>query len=215
MDFLSTANMKVSRENISIVLFFVFHLIGGLGLSSNYQSLFLYLTPAHLIFSFLILLWANNDFSLSFFKTVAILYFIGFLIEVLGVQTGLLFGEYYYGKVLGYQLFDTPLIIGVNWVILCLSANAVISHFCLKPFPKIILSSLILVLLDVLIEPVAITLDFWHWVAIDIPIQNYFMWFLVALLMNWIVHLNKLTINYKVGFGLFLSQILFFTILSF
>ena len=214
MDFLSTISMKISSDNTSIILFFIFHLIGAVGLLSSYQSLFLTLTPVHLLFSFLILLWANKDYSFSFFKTVAILYLIGFFVEVIGVQTGLLFGHYSYGKVLGFQLFDTPLLIGVNWIILCLSAYAVISYFNLKPLPKIVLSSLILVLLDVLIEPVAITLDFWQWAAIDIPIQNYIMWFLVASLMNWIIHLNSLTINYKVGFGLFLSQILFFTILS-
>ena len=66
-----------------------------------------------------------------------------------------------------------------------------------------------MVLLDLMIEPVAIRLDFWHWQAEVIPLQNYLMWFLVALLMNWILTFNKFKFNMKLGFGLLISQVLF------
>ena len=72
-----------------------------------------------------------------------------------------------------------------------------------------------MVLLDVMIEPVAIRLDFWHWQAGDIPTQNYLMWFVVALFMNWVLSFNRLKFNVKLGFGLLVSQVLFFTLQSF
>jgi putative membrane protein len=72
-----------------------------------------------------------------------------------------------------------------------------------------------MVLLDLMIEPVAIRLDFWHWQGGSIPIQNYIMWFLVAMFMNWILSFNRFKFNIKLGFGLLISQVLFFTLQSF
>ena len=140
---------------------------------------------------------------------------IGFFIEVFGVYSGLLFGEYHYGKTLGFQLLGVPLIIGVNWVLLVVSSFAVSSYFVSNSILKVVLSSFIMVLLDFMIEPVAIRLDFWHWQSGIIPLQNYLMWFLVAIIMNWILVFNKFTFNLKLGFGLLISQVLFFTLQSF
>jgi putative membrane protein len=72
-----------------------------------------------------------------------------------------------------------------------------------------------MVLLDFMIEPVAIRLDFWHWQSGIIPLQNYLMWFLVAVLMNWILVFNQFKFNLKLGFGLLVSQVLFFSLQSF
>jgi putative membrane protein len=38
----------------------------------------------------------------------------GFFIEAIGVNTGLIFGNYVYKTTLGWKFLETPLIIGVN-----------------------------------------------------------------------------------------------------
>jgi putative membrane protein len=206
--------MNYSKVNISIVILFIFHVVGVVGLFSDYQDLFLLLTPLNLLLSLGLFVWANNDFSIQFYKVTAILFALGFLVEVIGVSTGVLFGEYTYGATLGYKLFETPLMIGVNWILLSLASFGVSSFFLKKQLPIILLSSLLMVLMDVLIEPIAISLDFWTWALGDIPLQNYFMWFLVSLIMNALISFNRLKIDYRISFGLLLSQILFFTLLS-
>jgi putative membrane protein len=206
--------MNYSKVNISIVILFIFHVVGVVGLSSDYQDLFLRLTPLNLLLSLGLFIWANNDFSVQFYKVVAILFALGFLVEVIGVSTGVLFGEYTYGATLGYKLFETPLMIGVNWILLSLASFGVSSFFLKKQLPIILLSSLLMVLMDVLIEPIAISLDFWTWALGDIPLQNYVMWFFVSFIMNAIMSFNRLKIDYRISFGLLLSQILFFTLLS-
>jgi putative membrane protein len=206
--------MNYSKVNISIVILFIFHVVGVVGLSSDYQDLFLRLTPLNLLLSLGLFIWANNDFSVQFYKVVAILFALGFLVEVIGVSTGVLFGEYTYGATLGFKLFETPLMIGVNWILLSLASFGISSFFLKKQLPIILLSSLLMVLMDVLIEPIAISLDFWTWALGDIPLQNYFMWFLVSLIMNALISFNRLKIDYRISFGLLLSQILFFTLLS-
>src|SRR6056297_2721763 len=42
---------------------------------------------------------------------------IGTVAEAIGVQTGIIFGEYIYGSVLGPKIFDTPLMVGVMWAL--------------------------------------------------------------------------------------------------
>ncbi len=206
--------MNYSKVNSSIVILFIFHVVGVIGLSSDYQDLFLRLTPLNLLLSLGLFIWANNDFSIQFYKVMAILFALGFLVEVIGVSTGVLFGEYTYGATLGFKLFETPLMIGVNWILLSLASFGVSSFFLKKQLPIILLSSLLMVLMDVLIEPIAISLDFWTWALGDIPLQNYIMWFFVSLIMNALISFNRLKIDSRISFGLLLSQILFFTLLS-
>lgn len=206
--------MNHSKVNISIVILFIFHVVGVVGLSSDYQDLFLRLTPLNLLLSLGLFIWANNDFSVQFYKVVAILFVLGFLVEVIGVSTGVLFGEYTYGATLGFKLFETPLMIGVNWILLSLASFGISSFLLKKQLLIILLSSLLMVLMDVLIEPIAISLDFWTWALGDIPLQNYVMWFFVSLIMNVLMSFNRLKIDYRISFGLLSSQILFFTLLS-
>ena len=208
--------MSWNKVNIIIILLIVLHLVGGLAISiDRVKSIFLALTPFNLLLTFGLLILGNNDFSFNFLKIVSFLFIIGFFIEAFGVYSGLLFGEYHYGKTLGFQFLDVPLIIGVNWIILVLSSFAVSSYFVSNSIVKVVLSSFIMVLLDFMIEPVAIRLDFWHWQHEIIPIQNYLMWFIVGLLMNWVLVSNKFIFNLKLGFGLLISQVLFFTLQSF
>ena len=208
--------MSWTKVNLIIILLFILHFVGGVALSmDSVKSVFLTLTPFNLALTFVLLIWGNEDFSFNFFKIISVLFLIGFFVEVLGVYSGLLFGEYHYGKTLGFQFLEVPLIIGVNWVLLVVSSFAVSSYFVSNSILSVVLSSVIMVLLDLMIEPVAIRLDFWHWQAEVIPLQNYLMWFLVALLMNWILTFNRFKFNVKLGFGLLISQVLFFTLQSF
>ena len=208
--------MSWTKVNLILILLFILHFVGGVALSMDtVKSMFLTLTPFNLALTFVLLIWGNEDFSFNFFKVISVLFLIGFFVEVLGVYSGLLFGEYHYGKTLGFQFLGVPLIIGVNWVLLVVSSFAVSSYFVSNSILTVVLSSVIMVLLDLMIEPVAIRLDFWHWQAEVIPLQNYLMWFLVALLMNWILTYNRFKFNVKLGFGLLISQVLFFTLQSF
>ena len=208
--------MSWTKVNLILILLFILHFVGGVALSMDtVKSMFLTLTPFNLALTFVLLIWGNEDFSFNFFKVISVLFLIGFFVEVLGVYSGLLFGEYHYGKTLGFQFLGVPLIIGVNWVLLVVSSFAVSSYFVSNSILTVVLSSVIMVLLDLMIEPVAIRLDFWHWQAEVIPLQNYLMWFLVALLMNWILTFNRFKFNVKLGFGLLISQVLFFTLQSF
>ena len=143
-----------------------------------------------------------------------IIFSIGFWVEVIGVKTGALFGVYEYGETLGFKLFEVPLLIGVNWFLLAVSSFEIVSYIVKNKYVIIALSASLMVLLDFLIEPVAIQLDFWSWQNGIIPVQNYLMWWIVSVVMQFIIYSKKMVFNTSICVAIFLSQILFFTILN-
>lgn len=84
----------------------------------------------------------------------------GYLIELIGIITGLIFGEYAYGSGLGLKLFDVPLIIGLNWAILVFATAALTQQFLWPTWLKATLAATLMVAYDFFLEPVAINFDF-------------------------------------------------------
>jgi len=105
------------------------------------------------------------------------------------------------------------LMIGVNWFLLVYVTGAA----CLSisnNFIAAIISSLMMVLLDFLIEPVAIKLDFWTWQSDHIPVSNYLGWFAVALLIQLIYRLSTFDKKNSIAIFLLLCLAIFFGILG-
>ena len=139
---------------------------------------------------------------------------IGFSVEGIGVATGALFGNYSYGSTFGFKLFETPLMIGVNWLFLALSTYGIVQYFTKKALWLILLPPVLMTSLDYLVEPVAMKLDFWSWENDSIPLQNYAMWFLTSLFIHSIIYLFKPKINTKISIVVFSVQVLFFGVLN-
>lgn len=170
------------------------------------------LTPIHLFVMFALFLWANSYFSIKLIKAIIVIYLIGVLAEVLGVRYNMIFGNYYYGNSLGPQVLEVPLIIGFNWLTLSFATYGVSSYLFKNKTIITVFASILMVLTDYIIEPMAGALDFWYWVGGNIPIQNYVGWFFVSLIIHSILVKMNFKFNIKLCLALLLSQILFFTI---
>ena len=134
------------------------------------------LTPIHLFVMFILFLWANSYFSIKLIKAIIVIYLIGVLAEVLGVRYNIIFGNYYYGNSLGPQVLEVPLIIGFNWLTLSFATYGVSSYLFKNKTVITVFASILMVLTDYIIEPMAGALDFWYWAGGKIPIQNYVGW---------------------------------------
>lgn len=200
----------------AILVLAILYLVGILGILLPLHPDFILLTPANLLVSTLIMLWYHApgwDSRISIF--IVITYTVGFFAELIGVQTGMIFGHYSYGQVLGPKIMDTPLMIGVNWVLLTYAAGIIIKNLFpgLSPLGKALFAALAMVGLDLLIEPMAVKYGMWSWQDGVIPLKNYAGWMGVAfplqyLFARWLGD----TLN-KVAMPLFILQILFFTAL--
>ncbi len=193
-------------------LVLLFHAVGLYGfMDVERTATFIKLVPMHLLLMLALMLISQQEKNRNFLFFVVVIYIAGYLIEFLGVHTGLIFGEYRYGPTLGFKLAEIPLLIGVNWVLLIYSVGVSVEALGLKcTLLKSVLGASVLVLLDFLIEPVAIHFNYWDWASATIPLQNYIAWFLFSFAGCWLF--NRLTFN-KVNLAasvLLIAQFLFF-----
>jgi len=208
--------LKKYKLKISITLLIAFYISGLIGILTNSSTIdFLSLTPLNLIVNMALLL-ANHQFGkrnqLLIFFIIGVL---GFFIELLGVNTGIIFGEYTYGETLGWKFFETPLIIGINWIMLTYAVVYTIGNRIINNVVKALVCAAILVALDFLIEPVAIAYDFWSWQNEGIPLKNYIAWFCISLVFCYAIAYNKNESKNDLAPFLLLFQFIFFGIFNF
>ena len=200
-----------SRDIILSVILVIFYSVGIVGTHiPNYKDSFFHLSYFNLILSFIILIIARNDKSIAFWRFIGFAFLIGMAVEWIGVHTGLLFGDYYYGKNLGYKFFGVPLVIGINWAMLTVVSASIINKINTKVIVKILLGALVMTFFDMIMEPVAIKSDFWHWKDEIIPLFNYVCWFLISLVLQIIYFRFNLVESNKVHNLLLLCMTLFF-----
>lgn len=192
------------------------HVVGAFGcMIESLKPIMLTLTPVNLLISAGVLIYSDEEAKSKIFTLVILSFFIGFIVEVVGVQTGVIFGSYEYGETLGFKAFDVPLIIGVNWFILTYLFGSLSNYLHVHRIVKILLAALGMVLLDFFIEPVAIFLDYWNWESSKVPFQNYIGWFIIAFILQIIYNMLGLKKINKVVISLFLAQLAFFMLLLF
>jgi putative membrane protein len=165
------------------------------------------------MFGVIVYNYGTLDGRLLLFALVT--FIVGFAAEYTGVHTGWIFGHYRYGETLGTKLFEIPLMIGVNWFLLIYAAGVMLQRSRLKNIIVRILSgAIILTLLDVLIEPIAIHFDYWHWLDAGIPFKNYVCWFLLSALLLSIFEQFKFKRQSIVAPAMLIAQFLFFAVLN-
>jgi bisanhydrobacterioruberin hydratase len=205
-------NKPLWATRIFLVIFFT---VGVLGFSIDAtHDLFQRLVPVNLLVSTILLFLFHQKWEIRQIIIFAGIAIAGFLVEMLGIHTGVLFGSYSYGSALGLKLFSTPLMIGVNWLLLVYCIYATFPGINKKwyfPF----LGAALLVIYDFVMEPVAIATDMWSWQGGEIPLKNYITWYVVATLMIFTLQLFRVSYSNKLAGWLLAIQFLFFLILSF
>ncbi|NLT51596.1 MAG: carotenoid biosynthesis protein [Ignavibacteria bacterium] len=137
----------------------------------------------------------------------AIAFIFSFVLEIAGVKTGLVFGQYEYSDVLGVKMFGVPLIIGLNWIFVTAGAIKIADLLKIKnPF----LPAFFTVLFDFILEPAAVFLKYWQWENSVIPFQNYAAWYVISLVIVIIFRKMEVKESNILFADFFLAQILFF-----
>ena len=140
-------------------------------------------------------------------------FLVAFVVELIGVKTGTIFGQYYYGDSLGIKLMETPLIIGLNWLMLVYITSSITWKLVRQPFVQITIAALLMVVYDFVLEHVAPRLDMWDWNNDLIPVKNYLAWFILAFIFHVLFRAFKLKTKNSLAIFMFLCQTLFFLIL--
>jgi putative membrane protein len=151
------------------------------------QTLFVSLVPLNLWFTAFICVIYHPRPSTSTYLVLLFIAIAAWFLEVQGVRTGVLFGQYSYGNTLGFKLAAVPVTIGLNWIVLLMATNAVVEEWDVGgKVGKAAFGAGLMTLLDLFIEPVAIHFDFWHWNNVQVPAQNFIGWWLVSFFFHYI-----------------------------
>ncbi len=133
---------------------------------------------------------------------------VAFTAEALGVNFGLVFGHYFYTKMLGVSLFGVPFLAALAWepivyAAFCISdmlsplVASLPPHSMQKASPiwMAVIGALATTAWDMMIDPIAVSQGWWSWVgggpyvpyvANGVPIQNFLGWLGVAFIINLI-----------------------------
>jgi len=220
--------MKLSKQNIATFLAILFHVSGLIGiLFTPYKDWFIRNTPLNLCLMVALLVWNQPKINTSFFLFAMIAFITGMGTEMIGVQTGRLFGDYQYGTVLGPKFNGVPWLIGLNWFTILFCSGSVMiqmQQWFRKKFEKegsempsaitaaslIIDGALLAVFFDWVMEPVAMKLGFWQWTNSEIPFYNYLCWFIISALLLIVYRWCSFTRPNNFAVHLLIIQLLFF-----
>ncbi|NLE34720.1 MAG: carotenoid biosynthesis protein [Bacteroidales bacterium] len=187
------------------------------------RELFKLITPLNLLFAASFLFWGKWP-ARQVILTGSFIAVASFLIEAAGTNTGNIFGTYSYGRTLGPALFNTPLIIGLNWFLLIYCTNVISrtlwQRLALNSDRRrggltgslfiVFTGSVLMVLYDLFLEPAATRLEMWSWEHGTIPVRNYLGWFFFSAIFHLVTRIwGEEEINAR-ALPLFTVQIGFF-----
>lgn len=105
----------------------------------------------------------------------------GFVVEAVGVNTGIFFGDYSYGNLLGWKVFGTPIFIGLLWFLVSYSAYTIVKELNNARWMRISLGVVLIVSFDLILEQFAILYKFWNWPGNEVPLSNFVTWAVLGL----------------------------------
>lgn len=172
------------KQKIIIAVLSIWHLVGIIGFHSDFFYIFSILTPLNMMLSFGVLFVTSKKSDRL--KTILLLIFvIGLSIEVIGINTGIPFGSYVYLEGLGSKIMGTPWVMGLNWVVVSWAAIQSASYFSTQSkLFKWAIAIVIMLIIDLVMEPVAPDLRMWIFDGSGPGLMNYIGWALVSALVQ-------------------------------
>ncbi|MEX1202943.1 MAG: carotenoid biosynthesis protein [Ferruginibacter sp.] len=220
-----------SKHQIATAIAILFHSIGLFGMIFFRSTDFVLTTPLNLLLMASLLFFTHENKNKAFISFFVICVVVGIGVEIVGTSTGLLFGNYKYGKVLGPTIAEVPYMIGINWFIMMycfgVTANMILTKIVEKitrnsaattkdvqVIAVVVDGALLAVLFDWLMEPVAVKLGYWTWLGDgEIPFYNYVCWFFISLILLLLFKKMPFRKSNKFAVNLLLIQSMFFLIL--
>ena len=215
----ASAPASLTRLRVAQGVVVLFHAVGLAGMAfSDNPGFYLRFTPATLLLTAGLLVALQPGPRAALWRFALLTSALGFLVEVVGVNTHLLFGYYTYGDTLGLKWGppggEVPWLIGLNWFVVTYLCGMLTHWLPLPALARLALGAALMVGLDVCMEPVAGRYEFWHWAADVIPARNFRDWFLVALFMQWLFQRAKFEKYNPLVPLVYLVQLLFFFLLG-
>jgi bisanhydrobacterioruberin hydratase len=197
--------------NISKYILVLYYIVGAIGMVLPQTSLLVKsLTPYTLLMTIVLLAFFHQTkVSLHTVIVLVSIAMMGFFAEMVGVNTGIIFGNYQYGNGLGVKLFNTPLLIALNWLFLVYTTASIFDAVSIGKVWRVLIPSAMMLAYDLVLEQIAPTLDMWRWDNDAIPLQNYVAWFVLSALFHGMIVIFKVKTANPLSLTVLATQWLF------
>jgi putative membrane protein len=193
----------------------VYYLVGIIGFALPWtREIFKWMIPLNMVLWTILLGITDRSGWGKLVPVAAIIFICGFFVEVAGVNSGVLFGVYAYGNHMGPELWNTPLVIGLSWLTMLYLSMAVVQEVTMQPVYRTVLTAVLMVVYDFLLEPAAMWMNMWNWQGGKVPMMNYIIWFLVSLTLAALFPVFRLRIRNRLAKPLFIAQMVFFLLIN-
>ncbi len=171
---------SINERRIELIIYLIF-IVGIIGhADTEIRPLMLKITPLTMLLAGFLAAYEPLRKNKRLIVWCVFTYFITLTLEIIGTNTGLIFGNYHYNSTLGLKIMNTPYIIGFNWVILILGASSVAALMIKNNLMRFFIASCLTVGVDFFLEQLAAKLNYWTWVGASVPMYNYVSWFLIT-----------------------------------
>jgi len=193
----------------------IFYGVGLIGLAVPFtRPVFQFLIPVYFIVALAVLFYVDKTGWGKLLPISLFIFVAGWALEVAGVNTGLIFGDYAYGKYMGPKVMHTPLAIGLSWLMMIYLTVALAQKITMHPLYRTVLAAVFMVVYDFILEPVAMALGMWDWAGDKVPMQNYLTWFGASLFLAALFPIFKIRIRSRLAGAVFAAQVLMFLLLN-
>ncbi len=216
----------MKSDKIKIFLLYFFLTAGGMWhLLGLFQREMVILAPVMIALIAILLVYevekrsGSKSIIKSNIMTWLLIFSFGWLIEYIGVNTGLIFGEYFYTEILYPKLLGVPIVIGFAWVSTLIGAYSIVERLPIfrtenkSIIAKALAIGFFMLLFDIVMEYAILKLGYWVWIGGTIPIMNYAAWFVFGFLFSLLV--LALSKKHKVvlpsiAFHSYIAQLIYF-----
>ena len=193
----------------------IFYSVGLLGfIIPLTRDVFKIITPFALLLCVYLLAIFSQDFNKKGAIALILIYFFGLFAEIIGVNTGNIFGNYYYGSSLGPKVWGTPLLIGINWIFLAYTTASIVDDIFSISWLTLFLAPSIMVGYDFILERAASIMDMWYWEQGYAQLRNYISWYVLGFMMISLIKIADIKTKNPLSGILLLSQFLFLLLVS-
>ena len=207
--------LKEYQLNLAIGTIWLFHISAMLGIAIGYVDWFVEKTPLNLSLSLLLFLVFFPIDTTKKIIAFTIFFAGGIFAEWLGVEHQILFGDYSYGNNFGPKLDGVPYLIGAYWAILTFVTASILDYTKWHTAIKILVATILMVVLDFLMEHTAPIFDYWTFTGGIPTIENYVTWFALGMVFQMIIKLFKTTGNKRLSVHIYMAQFVFFLLFYF
>ncbi len=133
--------------------------------------------------------WAGKK---NTFIIISILVLLVLFVEGIGVLTGFPYGHFFYSDLMGIKIFGlVPWAVPFAFIPLTLGTITIATQYVQKSWKIILLSASLLVIVDLVIDPILVYLGIWIWLIpgfyYGVPISNFIGWFITGLIASSIL----------------------------